>query len=444
MLKAKIAFQILKYYFRQIRGREAILRYQEKQFRKLLYHAFDKSPFYQKLYTAHGIKRSDLTTISYNQLPIINKELLRNNIDEVFTDRHLHLKRIEKWMSNHPDPEDMYYKKFFVVHTSGSSAGMFYNVYNINDMIYTIACFITRIFPPTFKRVSIVFYGAIEGHYTGVTLAKLGNLIGYHTEVISVHEPIETVVDKLNTLQPDRILAYGSAYTELIRQATINKLKINPKYLGFSGDGITKETVKQIQKIWDTNLINNYISTETLVIGFNSKGGSDFTVFDDHIKLQIYNKNSKKICNNGEKGNVLVTNLHNFTTPIIRYFMDDIGTILPTKKPSPFSTLKLNKARVINSPIIINEDGKESIIHGTTLVDFFVEGVTSYQFNFISKNKVIIKYLAKNVMDEKIKKAFEDILKKRRATKDYIIEPEKVERILPEKNGKTPLVKISY
>jgi phenylacetate-coenzyme A ligase PaaK-like adenylate-forming protein len=56
------------------RSRQALLRYRERQFQKLLHYAWNRSDFYREYYANQGIRENDLAGISINDLPLLPKK----------------------------------------------------------------------------------------------------------------------------------------------------------------------------------------------------------------------------------------------------------------------------------------------------------------------------------------------------------------------------------
>lgn len=58
----------------------------EKRFLEIFHRAYDKSPFYHKLYTEAGIKKKDIKTIDdIKKLPVITKDMVKQHADEMLT-----------------------------------------------------------------------------------------------------------------------------------------------------------------------------------------------------------------------------------------------------------------------------------------------------------------------------------------------------------------------
>lgn len=65
---------------------EDLKKRNEERFLKIFRRAYDKSPFYHKLYTEAGIKKEDITCLKdIKKLPIITKDMVKQHADEILT-----------------------------------------------------------------------------------------------------------------------------------------------------------------------------------------------------------------------------------------------------------------------------------------------------------------------------------------------------------------------
>jgi len=55
-------------------------------FHNFLRFTWENSAFYRRTYTAYGIRESDLEQVTLQDLPIITKQMVLDNFDEIVTD----------------------------------------------------------------------------------------------------------------------------------------------------------------------------------------------------------------------------------------------------------------------------------------------------------------------------------------------------------------------
>lgn len=65
---------------------EELKQRNEKRFLEIFRKAYDKSPFYHKLYTEEGIRKEDITCLEdIKKLPVITKDMVKKHADEMLT-----------------------------------------------------------------------------------------------------------------------------------------------------------------------------------------------------------------------------------------------------------------------------------------------------------------------------------------------------------------------
>jgi phenylacetate-coenzyme A ligase PaaK-like adenylate-forming protein len=75
----------------------------------------------------------------------------------------------------------------------------------------------------------------------------------------------------------------------------------------------------------------------------------------------------------------LVTNLFNYTLPLIRYRMADILRPVASGKHAPFLVVESLLGRNELQPVFKNRDGVEDFVSPHTINEIFVAGVTQFQ-----------------------------------------------------------------
>ena len=119
------SFTIIKSYIQarvnEKKSREKILCLQENKFRKMIKFAYKNSSFYHDLYRSKGISGKDLDVIKIDDLPVVDKDIIMDNFDDVITTQDIDKQSILDFLEKSKDPNELYLNKYHVVHTSGSS-----------------------------------------------------------------------------------------------------------------------------------------------------------------------------------------------------------------------------------------------------------------------------------------------------------------------------------
>jgi phenylacetate-coenzyme A ligase PaaK-like adenylate-forming protein len=75
----------------------------------------------------------------------------------------------------------------------------------------------------------------------------------------------------------------------------------------------------------------------------------------------------------------LITNLFNYTLPLIRYRMADVLRPVPSGEHSPYLVIESLVGRNELQPVFKNRDGVEDFVSPHTINEIFVAGVTRFQ-----------------------------------------------------------------
>src|SRR5664280_1693905 len=98
-------------------------------FRNFLRFTWENSPFYRNLYGGNGIRTADLDRISLSDLPIVTKQMVSENYDEMVTDTRISSAALEEWLANDHDPRSRFLREFLVIHTTGTSGSRIKVIY---------------------------------------------------------------------------------------------------------------------------------------------------------------------------------------------------------------------------------------------------------------------------------------------------------------------------
>jgi phenylacetate-CoA ligase len=382
-------------------SREKILRIQDKKFRKILKFAYKNSKFYHDLYKSKGISEEELDNIPVEKIPVVDKETLMENFDDVLTVDDVSKKEVLSFLDESKHPNDLLKNKYHVIHSSGSSGklGLFLYSKKEWDSIYP---YITKAYDFNFRKNRSVFIGAAGGHFAGASFSSWGGkgIPGLFNEplILNVNEPIDQIIKKLNDFKPTILGGYFNALKILAQKKEQGLLKIDPKIVVNCGEGLNPKDKEFIVNVFDASMSNLYSFAECIVLGFGKEEYDGIYLFDDLAKIEF------------KKDHIIVTNLYNKTEPIIRYRIDDyISPKKDKKNKYPFTLVNEIIGRAEFIIWFKNEDGNKDFIHPLIFTDFFVKGLDKHQIVITGESSFIFKAAIKS--DEK-KRVLKEIDKK--------------------------------
>lgn len=368
-LLLKLLPENLKNKFRKIRSRynfenkifyintkDELTKICEKYLINLLLHAYHNIPYYLQLFDEIGLIRKNKVDLSrFSEIPILTKNTIRKNHSELISKDCNAL----RWFYN----------------SSGGSTGE--PIRLIQDDIYKKWEAITQKFYyenmldiHREKVKKIILWGSekdiFESKDSGLIKFENGRI--FLNSFIMNKENLSCYVRIINSYKADFVRGYAGSLYELCKYVKDNKLTLySPKILVSSAEMLRKSMRKTIEEVFRTKVYDFYGSREVNTIAAECKNGSIHTfMFNNYTEiLDNFNKKVK----NGEEGKIVITNLHNYSMPLIRYEIGDkailgsescdCGSFLPT--------IKKITGRITEN--FIKKDG--TIVHGEYFTHLF-------------------------------------------------------------------------
>ncbi|MDP4146606.1 MAG: hypothetical protein Q8936_19380 [Bacillota bacterium] len=427
---------------------DEIKNLQEKQLKKLLEYVLTHSIFYKNYYASNGITLDKVHKVSFEDLPIIDKEIIMENYDDVVCDKNLKRVDLEKFLDDPGNVTKKYKDYYEVIHTSGSSGTLGIFAYNAEEWNVLRALGIARTSKlklKPFRKIKFVFVGATDGRYAGISLIRGVPPLFTKLLTININSPIDHIVEQVNNYQPDVLSGYASGNFMLAQEQLKGNLNIKPSKIICSADLLTdymRETIKDAFKI---NPINMYAASESIGMASECEAYHNLHLFTDLYKFEVVDKDLKPVPPGGS-GNLILTNLFNYTEPIIRYKMNDEIIIDDTtcKCGWPFPILKNISGRQEDFLWFEKSDGTKEYIHPLTLAVFFVEGLIKFRFIQTSTNSLLMKAVVhgnKSSISSAIYNKINEILTEKRLNTEVSFELEIVERLANDsRTGKFKLI----
>ena len=158
-----------------------------------------------------------------------------------------------------------------------------------------------------------------------------GNPVGrfYNTGkamVINVGETIEFQLSKLTEFQPGILIAHGGVLQGLVTHWERHGYDLKLEHIKNIGDNCHDELRARIKAVTGLTVEDNYSSSETGLIALQCKEGGQFHIMSETCVVEILD-DAGQPCSPGEIGRVVLTDLQNFASPIIRYDIGDYAQV---------------------------------------------------------------------------------------------------------------------
>ena len=410
---------------------------QLKKFRELVKFANQHSPYYAEIISRLKI---DIATCRPEDFPVMNKEVLLENFDRIITSSEITLDKIKSFLERSKDPAELYLNKYVVIHSSGSSGLIGYFVYAPEELLKGIDTFVGRNDDLSLFN-KIAFVGVLDGHYVGASMISFTkHLFPRYNEckLFNINLPFEDVIEQMNKFQPTEVCSCTFNLKKLAEQQMSGKLKIKPKYIISSGESLNHEDKMFIASAFNVPVKIIYTSSETMNAGIQDGQSNDLYLMEDNIYFEI------------EDGKIFITNLFNYTLPLIRYEMaDELKIVKKELNDLSFTKIKNVVGRREHIPHFINDFGQMDFISQMFVVEFFVKGLRQFQMRVIDKQKfeffIVLDKELNATEKEEIKRniisKWRDILQKKQMTKVNfkLVEAEELE--INPKTGKFNLIR---
>ena len=372
---------------KQFRNFEEVKNNQKERLQKLLYHVWNKSKFYRIFYEDHGLKKEYIPQLTVRDLPVVEKNIIMDNWDDVVTLDNPKLKKsfLLEYIADRNDLDNLFLDdKFYVIHSSGTTGEPALFTYGKDEFMFAMSHLVGR-FPniPTpqgGEKTKIAFVGAADGRYAGVSMSKFMRVLGANVLIVNVNDPLALSVNKLSKIQPHWISGYPSTISLLADQQIEGNLKISPVLAICGGEVLTPQYRERIRMAWNLEANDVYACSETVGMSSTCAQGS-LHLFDDLNIFEILDE-KLNVIKRGNEGRLYLTNLYLFLVPLIRYKTGDQLTLSEEdcECGTPFSVVQKIGGRAEEFCWFKTRMGKDQYIHPIVMAEFFVNGLRKIQF----------------------------------------------------------------
>lgn len=291
----------------------SIVKYQEKNLRRLIRLAYNNSDFYRGIFEKNSLKPCDIQKLSdLDKLPIVTKSDLQAAGIGVATSRKL---------------------QSITERTTGGSTGSPLVVY-ANNTFYAkdkanTYHYVNQYGESIFKSKSVRIYGNkvldINGEQTLFAYNAEGNRLEVNVFMVAI-ENIHRLYNEFKRHSPKYIHGRASAVismTKLMIHENINGIDIGIKNIFVDGENVRRSEQDLIENYFNAKLVNVYGHTEGSLFGFPCRHTSKFHYQPVTGIIQIVQDPEKFGLDKSFRGTAVVTGLNNFFMPFIRYATGD-------------------------------------------------------------------------------------------------------------------------
>ncbi len=309
--------------------------HQRDRLRALLTTAIERSPFHARRLA--GLSPAGFDVASLGELPTMTKSDMMANFDDVVTDRRLNRSLVEQHLLRSRAEPDLLLGDYVCLTSGGSSGQRGIFVQTIGEYADHLASILRRVVAHHIASgapgglLAGMVAAAAPVHSTGFTAATTR---GWPIRIMPVPAtlPVGEAVARLNELQPSLLVGYPSRLAQLGAEREAGRLRISPRLVIATAEMLTEATRAAITSGFGVPVVNAFASTEGLV-GSTDPGVAELTLASDMCIAELVDERGDPVPAGTPSAKVLMTNLHNFSQPMIRYELSDSFTACPGASP---------------------------------------------------------------------------------------------------------------
>ncbi len=361
-------------------SRERLEAVQERKFRRLVRHVWRHSAHYRALMIERNL---DPDTCRVGDFPEMTKQDLIDHFDRIVTDRRLSLQVVRDFLAENDDPTRLLDDRYYVVRTSGSSSQIGYLAYTAREWIRGCSSHL-RFAPGLRLRKRSAWIGC-AGHYAGVTVGLTGrrgiNRLFYDCRMFDVSRPLAEIVAGLNSFQPHLLSGYAAALNLVAQEQAEGRLRIAPGRIVNSGEPLPLELRRFLEREFRAPVSNLYSATETLFMGAAVDATEGMSLYEDDLIFEIF------------ADHTCVTNLYNWTTPLIRYRLNDVLTVRAAEpaRRDPFRRVEEIVGRAEQLLMFRNNRGEREFVHPIFILVLDIPDVPFFQLRVLGETEMLFR-----------------------------------------------------
>lgn len=299
-----------------------ILEMQNWRLQRLIWHIYKFVPYYQRLFINNGIHPRDIETIhDLSKIPLLSKESVSNNL------------YMDLFSENHNK------KEMHKISTSGSTGQPFVTYADRQQLEVRFASTLRSLEWTGWqfgdKQVRL-WHQNLGMSPSQVFREKLDAKL-LRRKFVPAFEMTESslkgLVKTLNSYRPVLIDGYAESLNFLALYASSGgSFKFRPKGILSSAQMLTVKTREQIENSFNAKVFDKYGAREFSGIAYQcEKLSVNHHIMDESYIVEIL-KNGRP-ARPGELGEVVITDLNNFSFPLVRYRIGDLAIAVDKNKP---------------------------------------------------------------------------------------------------------------
>ncbi|MFC1826894.1 phenylacetate--CoA ligase family protein [Thermodesulfobacteriota bacterium] len=300
---------------------EELLKNQFSQINGIFRHSIITVPFYKKGLKGAGFrKQRGITPEQWQEVPILSRSMVQQNKQDLLS------RKIPKE-----------HGKTHIIKTSGSTGlpievtgtsvtQFFYRAFALRDHFWHQRDFSGKMAALRFAPKGKAEYPGASTTDWGITTAGIIN--SGPGVMLNISTDITLQAEFLMREEPDYLLSYPSNLQTLAIYFLQNGLKLEKlKGVRTFGETLDSGVRSACNEAWGVPLVDMYTAQELGYIALQCPENEDrYHIQAENLFVEVVDEQGQP-CKTGEVGRVLLTTLHNFAMPLIRYEIGDYAKV---------------------------------------------------------------------------------------------------------------------
>ncbi len=287
-------------------SRKKLEKYQMDKLSRLLIHSYDNVPYYKKIFDKSNLKPRDIKSIKdLQKLPFLTRDIVRRNKEELIA-RNYPRNRLEYKTTSGTtgEPISFYVEK---------------GVWLANHLAYNKIYMERAGYNKWDKMIS----------FLGIEKESRYHPFFRTLELSSIHllKKPDEYIKRIRKFKPKFITSYPSAayfLSKYIREKELDKID-GIKAVFCHGEPVYEWEKKLIEEVFRCRLYDIYGHGEKSIFAGTCEKSYYYHVFSEYYVMEIVDDDGNIITEEGKTGEIVVTGLHSYAFPFIRYKTGDIG-----------------------------------------------------------------------------------------------------------------------
>jgi len=318
---------------------------QLERLKLLLRHAYQNVPYYNRKFTEAGLHPDDIKTVDdLPRLPVLTREDVRENFSDLIAKNFPRSQMIPYATGGSTGKPLQFYISKQSLNWGTAMVHLAYSWYGCEWTAKMASlCGFSRRMLPSRNLIAIV----------SPLIFRRVQLDGYNM----TESKMEDFVQKLVKFEPRGMIAYVSpayVFAKYLKHKGISNIGLQAVIT--QAEKLLPHQRQLLEEVFHCEVFDCYGSREVPSMAFECPQHTGYHISTENVVLEFIRNN--KPVSPGEMGKIVVTDLHNYAMPFIRYENGDLGISSSEKCPCGRGMPLMKEIVGRTSDIIIGTGGK--------------------------------------------------------------------------------------